>query len=501
MNLEKQKSKLKEVDISVYIKQIESNFEELKNQPDNKYIEMLIRRDISNIMQINIDAIISKSNHAGQTAKKAIHRLTLFGISCFIVALILLLNLPRSIAKPITKLIEGTKEISKKNYEHRIYIRKGQEFKNLAESFNYMTEKLQEYAHISLSKLWFEKKRIEIIINSLYDPIIILDEYNNILFINNQALNIADLKIENVLGLPIEKIVQTNIFMQSLFKDISIKDLKEGKKQEIKLKINNEEKYFDVKYLDIMIGSMTTEKKAGTIILLQNITSYKQQDIAKTNFIASMSHNFKTPISSSQIGIELLKKNKTGQLNEEQKKLIDSIEEDIQKILVITKNLLKISEVESGNIQLNITSIDLRGIISYAVNTIRRQADRKFINLDIDIPSEIPMIKGDAEKIAWVLINLISNAIRYSNEYSKVKVRLEDTEKHIYLFVEDQGQGIPSEYKERIFARYFRAPDTNRKGTGLGLTISKEFIEAQGGTIKVESDLGKGSKFIVILKK
>lgn len=119
----------------------------------------------------------------------------------------------------------------------------------------------------------------------------------------------------------------------------------------------------------------------------------------------------------------------------------------------------------------------------------------------MSLPEEIPTIKGDAEKIAWVLINLISNAIRYSNENSTVRIQIADQEDYVHLFVEDQGQGISPEYQERIFARYFRAPDTNEKGTGLGLAISREFMEAQGGSIELVSRVGEGSKFIVILKK
>lgn len=188
-------------------------------------------------------------------------------------------------------------------------------------------------------------------------------------------------------------------------------------------------------------------------------------------------------------------------MNKEQRQLIDSIEEDIEKLLAITGDLLKISEVESENIQLTITVIDLREIINYAVRTIRRQAAQKSIHLEVQMPPRIPKIKGDAEKIAWVLINLISNAIRYSDQKATVRVRLENGERHIHLIVEDQGQGIAPEYKERIFSRYFRAPDTQEKGTGLGLAISREFMKAQGGAIAVESRLGEGSRFTVMLKK
>lgn len=497
------KNKGQEGELKTLVGQLEHNYEELRAHPDNKEVELRIRKNIAMWVQINTDAIIMKSNMASEAAKTAIVRITIFGIICFGVALVLFINLPRSIARPVAKLMEGTQEIARKNYAHRIHIKKGREFKNLAESFNKMSSKLEEYAGISMSKLWIEKKRIETIIDSISEPIIILDENDHVLFINLEALKITDLKLNEVLGANIQHLSQVNRVLQSIIRDgFSTNQAKSGKK-ELKLHVNGEESYFEAKHLDLAIAAKgnASRKKIGTIILLQNITSYKKLDIAKTNFIASMSHNFKTPIASSQIGLQLLRKDKNGQLSDEQKQLIDSIEEDIQKLLSITSDLLKISEVESGNIQLQISSVDLHDIIDYAVNTIKRQADRKLITLKVDIPDQIAKIKGDAEKIAWVLINLISNAIRYSNENSTVRIHLKNTDKHILLFVEDQGQGIPVEYRERIFARYFRAPDTNEKGTGLGLAISREFMEAQGGAIELDSDVGKGSRFTVIMRK
>lgn len=502
-NLTILKNKGKEGQLKVLVEELAQNFNELRKHPDNKEVELRVRRNIAEWVQINTDSIIMKSNLASEEAKIAIVRITIFGITCFGVALILFINLPRSIARPVAKLMEGTQEIARKNYAHRIHIKKGKEFKNLAESFNKMSNKLEEYAGVSMSKLWIEKKRIETIIDSLSDPIIILDENDLVLFINLETLKTADLNLDEVLGRNIRDIAQFNIFIQSVIRDVFPTTNEKVKPRELKFYYNGEEHYFETKYLDLRISAKRNQpkKKIGTIILLQNITSYKKLDIAKTNFIASMSHNFKTPISSSQIGLHLLRKDQTGQLNEEQRQLIDSIEEDIQKLLTITSNLLKITEVDSGNIQLKITSVDLQDIIRYAIQTIQRQADQKSIRLEVDIPAINPMIKGDAEKIAWVLINLISNAIRYSDENSIVRIQFEDRGSYIHLFVEDEGQGVPPEYQERIFARYFRAPDTNEKGTGLGLAISREFMEAQGGTIKLESKTGVGSRFIVILKK
>lgn len=496
LNVEKLKNIQLENEMRILMDRIEQNFKEIQQQPTNKDLELKLQKDIVNIVQSSGNTMVRKSDLATHTAKIVVRYITIFGILCFIVIFILFLKLHRSIVEPVATLIEGVKEFAQRNYTHRITIKKDGEFKKLATSFNVMLSMLEKYDTMNVSKLW-----IETIIHSIYDPIIILNENHTILFINKEALKIADLKNQDVIGVNIQDIAQTNIFIQSVMRDVFPRQTEKIADRELKLIIDGKENYFETKYLDLTDTSSKTREKIGMILLLQNITSHKKLDIAKTNFIASMSHNFKTPISSSQIALQLLRKNKNALLTEEQMQLVDSIEEDLQKILSITGSLLKISEVESENIQLKITSVDLQDIITYSINTIQRQADRKLIRLNVDLPADIPKVKGDAEKIAWVLINLISNAIRYSSENSSIRIQLESKGKFIYLYVMDQGQGIPPEYKDRIFARYFRAPGTNKKGTGLGLAISKEFMQAQGGSIEVESTLGEGSKFIVILKK
>src|SRR5699024_9208291 len=150
--LEKQKNKISEVDIAIPVGQIEQNFEALILEPDNLDFDRHIRRDVAKIMQINMDAIVAKSNLASQTARTANIQIMLFGVICFIATCILFFRLPRSIAEPVAKLIEGTKEIAQKNYSYRIQIQGNDEFKNLADSFNDMISKLEEYAGIHVSK-------------------------------------------------------------------------------------------------------------------------------------------------------------------------------------------------------------------------------------------------------------------------------------------------------------------------------------------------------------
>jgi signal transduction histidine kinase len=142
---------------------------------------------------------------------------------------------------------------------------------------------------------------------------------------------------------------------------------------------------------------------------------------------------------------------------------------------------------------------DPKEILLYAINATQTQATQKQINFNLDCPINIPKVQADNEKTAWVLTNLISNAIRYSHELATIFLTVKAMENNVLISVTDTGQGIAPQYQDKIFERYFRVPGSKKDGTGLGLSISKEFIEAQNGQIKLESELGKGSTFTVIL--
>lgn len=236
-------------------------------------------------------------------------------------------------------------------------------------------------------------------------------------------------------------------------------------------------------------------QKIGEVIVLKNITTFKELDVAKTNFIATVSHELRTPIASIQLSSELLKHPRTGSLTDEQKTLLEGIEEDSLRLLRITSELLNVSQVETGNIKLYSQISDPLPIIQYALNATRMQAEQKHIEISTDIDENIAKIFVDEEKTAWVLTNFITNAIRYSPVNSKIMVSLKKENNHLLFSVKDHGKGIDAAYKNKVFDRYFQIPGSVRTGTGLGLSISKDFIENQGGKIGVDSELGVGSTF------
>ncbi|WKW46611.1 ATP-binding protein [Myroides sp. JBRI-B21084] len=498
-NLIKQQENITEIGEKKLTDKITIQFYELKTNPKNSKLKSSIRKNITEVMSLNMKAIERKSDTANKTAETAIMIISIMGAICFLTAFILLINLPGNIANPIKELTESIKQIANQNYKERVKFEKNNEFGELAKSFNTMAEKLEEYSESKLDKIIKSKKRIEALINNMHDPVIGLDENKTVLFANNEALKIAGLKLENLLGKPIQDIAIYNDLIRDLCQDIVLPQKNQTNKNTIKIFADNKESYFEKEIVEINI-TPTGENKSqfiGQVIMLKNITLFKELDFAKTNFIATVSHEFKTPIASIQMSLDLLKNNQIGMLNEEQLHLINSIDDDSKRLLKITGELLNMTQLESGKIQLKKSFINPVEIVNYAIDANKIQAEQKNIQLVTDYADNLPQIEADLEKTVWVVTNLISNAIRYSYENSKINISIAVSNNQIIFSVQDSGQGIPNEYKEKVFNRYFRVPGTKKGGTGLGLAISKEFIEAQGGTISVESELGLGSTFIV----
>lgn len=503
-NLALQQNNITEIGEKELTVRLTGHFEKLRTNVRDKEVVEQIREDALQIMSINLDAISRKSQVAGQTAKSSVVWIGITGTFCFIIAFTLFVNLPGNIANPIRELTESIREIANGNYTERVHFGSGDEYGQLAKSFNTMAEKLEEYNNSNLARLMTEKKRVETLIDNMHDPVIGLDENRKVIFANEVARKVTGLSARELIGRNAAEIALHNDLVRSLMKDIF-----EGAGTDsstigaITIYADEKESYFEKEYIDISLIPTGEQqpRSIGHVIILRNVTPYKELDFAKTNFIANVSHELKTPISSIKITLDLLRDERLGTTNEEQRDLLDSIREDADRLLKITGELLNITQVESGKIQLNIAAASPQELIRYAMAANETQAESRHITLYLDDRGVSALVSTDAEKTAWVLTNLISNAVRYSYEHSAVSVILEESEHLVTIAVRDHGRGISQEYREKIFDRYFRVPGSVNEGTGLGLAISREFMEAQEGTLTLQSELGAGSTFTIGLKK
>ncbi len=502
-NLVQQENNLTEIREKEVTGQVREGFVQLQKNRNDSLAKATLRAGLFKIMDMNMQAIQQKSERAGERAEKAVFWIALTATLCFFTAFVLLINLPSQIADPIRELTQSIREIAAGNYRERLHFESHDEFGELARSFNTMAEKLEEYKDSNVARLLVEKKRIETLISNMSDPVIGLDEYLKVIFANDKALDILGLSSAELLGQLMPELAVRNDLIRRLIEDLVTPALHEAdsKSEPIKIYANHQESYFekDTHPISIIPPGETATRLIGHVIILRNVTAYKELDFAKTSFIATVSHEFKTPISSIKMSVQLLENEQIGPLNIEQQNLLNGIEEDVDRLLKITSELLNITQIESGNIKIMTSPTDAGALVADAVQAVKTQATQKNSSFEFSIPKVLPYALVDAEKTTWVLTNLLSNAIRYSYEGSIIYVSVVYKNEYIQIAVKDTGQGIAPQYIDKIFTRYFRVPGSKKDGTGLGLAISKEFIEAQGGQILVETDFGTGSTFTITL--
>jgi len=485
-----------------YTVNLRSAFEALKklpaNTPAEQHADRTVRRTLRQIEHINMLAIVRKDNNARASVKKATLFLGLVGSFTFLVLFSFSVNFPGFIANPLRALLDGIREIGQGNYSKRLHFEQNDEFAEVASAFNQMASRLNDWENSNLATVISEKRRIETIIEQMQDAIIGINEKQEVLFMNDaarQTLNITD---DKVIGQNAGNLIKNNDLLKSILKD-------DAGIKPFKIVLDGREMYFQLQSNDIVIPNLSesrgalqlANRSAGKVYILKNITEFKERDEAKTNFIATISHELKTPIASIKMSLKLLNDQRVGPVNTEQEQLINHINDDNNRLLKITSELLELSQVETGNIQLNFVPVNPMQIVDYAITSIKFQAEQKQVKLEILKDDKLPDVQVDIEKTAWVLVNFLSNALRYSAEKSKIEIQVSAKDKQVQFAVKDFGKGIDETYQKRLFDRYFQVPTDgqNKSGSGLGLAISKDFINAQGGTIGVESEIGAGSRF------
>ncbi|HNP20903.1 MAG TPA: ATP-binding protein [Panacibacter sp.] len=464
-------------------RQVRKDYQQLKTGDTSKALLLRLRSNLQQIISLNMEAINTKSKNAEAAASNTLKYIMGLAGVVFLIAFTFIVNFPSVITNPIRQFTEAIKEIAAKNYNHRIHLQRKDEYGKLANAFNEMAERLQYFESSNLNKLMFEKNRAEAVINSLKDASIGIDKYDKVLFANAQALQLLGIKAADTVGKKVADVAARNDLFRFLVSSDS--------KTPFKIVVDDKENYFSKEIVEVEQGDARNK-----VIVIKNITSFKELDVAKTNFIATISHELKTPLASSDFSLKLLEDERTGKLNAEQAELLQHIRQDNQRILKILSELLNMSQVETGRIQLNKQKVQPAIIVQNAVHTVMSAAKEKHLELVMRQDSLLPDIEVDAEKTTWVLNNFLTNAIKYSPENNVIEVSTYQKDNALRFAVKDNGSGIAKEYHHRLFERYFQVPGSKFKGTGLGLAISKDFIEAQDGKIWVESEMGQGSTFL-----
>ena len=505
-NIQREEADITEPGEKALADSLYANFRRFRESLGNPTLAAALRikmqKSSYGIMEVNIKAMETKNKMAANNANLAILIVALISSICLIIAFLFLLIFPDYVTKPINDLIAGIKEIANKNYDKRLSFTNKNEFWDLAEAFNQMAARLFVYENNSQAKITHEKLRVETIVRNVTDAIIGFDENGIITFVNPVAVKLLGIDEKDIIGSSSQQAASDNDLFFKLINEFEHFD-------DLKLYLDGEESYFIKELFEIyapeevhLWGKNEDAKRIGYFIFLKNITRSHKLDEAKTNFIATISHELKTPISSLKMSLKLMEDKRYGTVTKFQKELINNINDDSNRLLKITSELLDMGQVETGKLLLNFGSTHPQNIIKYTCETIKFIAEQKEITLNIKCSKSLPEVWADLDKTTWVLINFLSNAIKYSSRKSVIDITVKKhSSTKIEFSVKDYGKGIEEIYLPRVFERYFKVPDSEFavSGTGLGLAIAKDFIDAQGGEIGLESKIGEGSRFFFTL--
>ncbi|SIQ68776.1 HAMP domain-containing sensor histidine kinase [Halanaerobium kushneri] len=473
-----------------------SKFDQFYNADENQRWEIYnqellplfneIKTDIRELRELNRQAMVEAQGDANSRANQAI--IYTIGLALLVTAfsLIFAFYLTKQILRPIKELEKGIKEVAARNFQRKVEVASEDEIGVLADEFNEMISKLKEYEKINVKKLLMEKEKSEAVVNNLSSPLIVTDKDHKIVLINETAKELFSLR-EDVLGTHFLEVIKA----EEIFEYIKNPEAKEEKT--FLLKKNDKKRHYRISTKQVIDED---EEYQFTVTLLEDITRLKEIDNMKSEFVSTVSHEFRTPLTSMNMGLNMVINEDTGELNEEQKELLEAAYEDVERLTELVNDLLDLSKIESGKIEMEFDKVDVNDIIEKTLNPFHKQAEEKEIELKFKQSEDNIFAYADPSKISWVISNLVGNALRYADE-GKIEVDAEIKGRRVLVSVADNGPGIPKEYQSKIFEKFVRAGSDKeeKSGTGLGLAIAKEIITAHNGRIWVDSEEGEGSTF------
>jgi two-component system, OmpR family, phosphate regulon sensor histidine kinase PhoR len=369
------------------------------------------------------------------------------------------------------------------------------ELSDLADSLNLTAARMDREIRL----LSGERNRSSAILRSMVEGVAVIDAEERLVFYNRAFSEILNVDPASAEGRPLIEVVRNSELLSLIRRALRGG---EGLQTDITMGITQTQSFSitaaPVKALDVSAsGHAPNEKPSGAVVVLHDVTELRRLERVRQDFVANVSHEFKTPLTAIQGFAETLL---AGALDdpENNRRFLEIIRNHAMRLARLTNDLLKLARIEAGKMELEFSSVGLLELIEACTETTLLKANRKEITLEITVPPQLPAVRGDAALLRDVLQNLLDNAIQYTPPRGHISVAASATAREAVITVADTGIGIPLADSERIFERFYRVDAARSReagGTGLGLSIAKHIVEAHGGKLWVESTVGQGSKF------
>ena len=439
----------------------------------------------------NENALFARKEEAQQTVSRAWAVLAVFFLLAAVIGFFALKLYTDKLFRPIYEITQNLKAVRQGNLNRKSSVRSNDELGALCEEFNNMTQRLLEFERSTMGQLLSERNRTMAIVRSITEPLVILDGNRRVTLLNHSAEELFGLFTSDGAGQDFLSVIRRSRFHEPLSQ--ILRD--PGAYQEEVLCIGSSD---DARYFNVTLTPLHYEgiDPGSVILVFYDITELKRLDTMRSDFIATISHEFKTPLTSIVFGADLLSDGSLGALNPAQGEVVTTLKEDGERLSRLVSDLLLLSRIESPNLIYQFVPCDLAGIIRSALPQFLPLAEQGGVSL-----ADLPLVLADPDKIKWVLNNLLSNAVKYTDPGGRILVRARLTGASVTCEVSDTGEGIPPAFLERIFDKYVQVSsyDLELRGSGLGLAVAKSIILAHNGRIWCESELHQGSSFYFTL--
>lgn len=486
-----------------------AQFDSLLQQPDvygdRPYNDALmpafqqVRSAAGELRDLNQQTMVEASDRAASVAAWAIWSVGGIGVGATVLGLVISVILAGRIVRPIRKVQTATQKIAAGDYDVSVDTNANDELGSLANQFNEMAAELRHYRDLNVEKILAEQKKNEAILQSIDDGLLVVDGDYSIINLNPTAEWALGVSHQQVAGQHVlEALSNERIFDQIQQTIESGEPATPSQPTDIFTVERNE----DTRHFQFIVNPVRSPsgEMLATILLLRDVTDLQELNRLKSDFVATASHELKTPLTSIGMSVRLLRERHEENFDSRDRELLETAVEDVDRLRDLVNDLLDLSKIESGRMEMEREVFPASLICEKAVGLLKTQAAEKNISFDVDVPDELPDVKADLNKVTWVLTNLLSNALRYSDPRSPIQIEARPVGRSVYISVADHGTGIPYEYQSKIFDKFVQVDGSQAPGgSGLGLAIAQEIIHAHGGRIWVESTPGEGSTFTFTL--
>jgi two-component system, NtrC family, sensor histidine kinase KinB len=457
-----------------------------------------VKEAAEGILELNQDAIVLKSDQARRIGERNRSLLLLSTICALGLGLFASLSLTRRALRPLQLLSLAVRSIGEGNLDARARLRGEDEIAQVGRELDLMADKLREYRSSSLGELLQAQQSSQAAIDSLPDPVLVLSVDGRVLNVNQAAETLLQIRAgtEPLSRMPpeirdaVEKVRTHVVSGKGAYAPHGIEEA-------VRIHVEGGDRALLPRATPLYSEQGGV---VGATIVLQDVTRLLRFDELKNDLVATVAHEFRTPLTSLRMAIHILLEGTVGTVGERQADLLYAAREDCERLQGIVDDLLDLSRIQAGKVEVSLTPLSAKAVVDAAVAAKTDAAQDAGIRLDEHIAEPVLPVLADPDRIGLVFDNLIGNAIRHSPPGARIEIRAQPVDGRVRFEVNDQGPGIAPEFRQRVFEKFFRVPGTKGEGIGLGLYISHEIVSAHGGDMGVDSTPGKGSRFWFTLR-